>query len=107
MFLAKWCKPNYNSVVATFCHNIAHGLPIQINDSSRSINLVYVDDVVSSLLATLEEPEPGFFMAAVEPEYAITLGQLAEQIYAFADCRTSLMSERVGMGWFVRFMLLM
>ena len=94
----KWCKPNYNSVVATFCHNIAHGLPIQINDSSKSINLVYVDDVVSSLLATLEEPEPGFFMAAVEPEYIITLGQLAEQIYAFADCRTSLISERVGSG---------
>jgi len=94
----KWCKPNYNSVVATFCHNIARSLPIQINDSATSIRLVYVDDVVSSLLAKLEATDSGFSMATVEPEYVITLGQLAEQIHAFADCRTSLMSERVGSG---------
>lgn len=94
----KWCKPNYNSVVATFCHNLARGLPIQVNDAAVSLRLVYVDDVVSALLAALQAPEPGCVQAAVSPEYTTTLGELAAQIGAFADCRTSLMSERVGTG---------
>lgn len=94
----KWCKPNYNSVVATFCHNIARGLPIQINDPSVSLRLVYVDDVVSALIAALEGPVTGVTQAVVQPEYAITLGKLAAQIQAFGACRTSLMSERVGTG---------
>lgn len=94
----KWCKPNYNSVVATFCHNLARGLPIQVNDASASLRLVYVDDVVSAFLAALQAPAPGCTQAAVAPEYSITVGELATQIGAFADCRTSLMSERVGTG---------
>lgn len=94
----KWCKPNYNSVVATFCHNIARGLPIQINDSSASLRLVYVDDVVTALLGALEAPVQGCVTAAVEPEYLVTLGELATQIQAFNDCRSTLMSERVGTG---------
>ena len=50
----KWCKPNYNSVVATFCHNVARGLPIQVNDRAATLQLVYVDDVKYSLsLSTL------------------------------------------------------
>jgi UDP-2-acetamido-2,6-beta-L-arabino-hexul-4-ose reductase len=94
----KWCRPNYNSVVATFCHNLARDLPIQINDPEASVKLVYVDDVVNALLNVLEAPRPGYSQAAVEPEYTITLGQLAAQIRAFADCRSTLMSERVGTG---------
>lgn len=94
----KWCRPNYNSVVATFCHNLARDLPIQINDPDTSIKLVYVDDVVHALLSALEAPSPGYTQAAVEPEYTVTLGKLAAQIRAFADCRTTLMSERVGTG---------
>lgn len=94
----KWCKPNYNSVVATFCHNLSRDLPIQINDPDASVKLVYVDDVVNALLNVLEAPRPGCSQAAVEPEYTITLGELAAQIRAFADCRTTLMSERVGTG---------
>lgn len=93
----KWCKPNYNSVVATFCHNVARGLPIQINDPAANLQLVYVDDVVSALLATLDTPTV-FAMREVEPVYSITLGDLATQIKAFGNCRTSLMSERVGTG---------
>lgn len=93
----KWCKPNYNSVVATFCHNIARGLPIQINDPAANLQLVYVDDVVSALLAALDMPT-GFAMCEVEPVYSITLGDLATQIKSFGNCRTSLMSERVGNG---------
>jgi UDP-2-acetamido-2,6-beta-L-arabino-hexul-4-ose reductase len=76
----KWCKPNYNSVVATFCHNIARDLPIQINDPAASLRLVYVDDVVTALLAALEVPTPGCVQANVEPEYSTTLGELASQI---------------------------
>ena len=94
----KWCRPNYNSVVATFCHKLARDLPIQINDPDASVKLVHVDDVVNALLNALEAPSPGYTQAAVEPEYTITLGKLAAQIRAFADCRTTLMSERVGAG---------
>lgn len=94
----KWCKPNYNSVVATFCHNLARDLPIQINDSDASVKLVYVDDVVNAILNALEAPLHSYTQVAVEPEYAITLSELAAQIRAFADCRTTLMSERVGSG---------
>ncbi len=94
----KWCKPNYNSVVATFCHNLARDLPIQINDPNASLRLVYIDDVVNALLNVLEAPSPGYTRAAVEPVYTITLGKLAAQIQAFADCRSTLMSERVGAG---------
>jgi len=95
----KWCKPNYNSVVATFCHNIARGLPIQINDPSATVRLVYVDDVVSAFIAALDSPAPGFVRSVVQPEYAVTLGELASQISAFNDCRTNLQTERVGTGW--------
>jgi UDP-2-acetamido-2,6-beta-L-arabino-hexul-4-ose reductase len=94
----KWCKPNYNSVVATFCHNIARGLPIQINDPAARLQLVYVDDVVSSFIAALEAPATGLTRAEVAPFYTTTLGELAQQIGAFGDCRNSLMSERVGTG---------
>jgi UDP-2-acetamido-2,6-beta-L-arabino-hexul-4-ose reductase len=94
----KWCKPNYNSVVATFCHNLAQELPIQINDPAAAVRLVYVDDVVNALLNVLEAPSPGYTQAAVEPVYTITLGELAAQIRAFTDCRSTLMSERVGTG---------
>ena len=94
----KWCKANYNSVVATFCHNLAHDLPIKINDPTASVRLVYVDDVIASLLAALESPSPGCVLATVTPEYTITTGELATQIRAFAECRSTLMSERVGTG---------
>ena len=94
----KWCRPNYNSVVATFCHNLARDLPIKITDPDASVKLVYVDDVVNALLNVLEAPRPGYSQAAVEPEYTITLSDLAAQIRGFSDCRTTLMSERVGTG---------
>ena len=97
----KWCKSNYNSVVATFCNNIARGIPIQINDPTTSLRLVYVDDVVTALLAALEAPTSGCVQAQVEPEYTVTLGELSKQIRAFGDCRSTLMTERVGTG-FVR-----
>jgi UDP-2-acetamido-2,6-beta-L-arabino-hexul-4-ose reductase len=97
----KWCKPNYNSVVATFCHNVARGLPIQINDPSAALRLVYVDDVITAILAALKAPQSECVQALVEPECTVSLDALANQIRAFDSCRSTLMSERVGTG-FVR-----
>lgn len=95
----KWSRPHYNSVVATFCHNIARELPVEINDRSTSLRLVYIDDVVTAFLDALASNSPGMASGHVEPEYAITLGQLADQIMAFNTCRDeSLQTERVGTG---------
>jgi UDP-2-acetamido-2,6-beta-L-arabino-hexul-4-ose reductase len=98
----KWCKPNYNSAVATFCHNIARDLPIQVNDPAVSLTLVYVDDVVERFMQLMDGADAmvdadGF--AAVTPQYTTTVGQLAAQIQAFKDSRGTLMIERVGTGW--------
>lgn len=94
----KWCKPNYNSVVATFCHNKAHDLPVQINDANARIRLVYVDDVVNAFLSLLASTWTGMVRPAVQPEYSIALGELSAQIDAFKNCRSTLVSERVGTG---------
>lgn len=94
----KWCRPNYNSVVATFCHNIANDLPIRINDPSTLLSLVYVDDVISSFMDTLTSLGEGLSRREVAPAYTIALGDLAAQIEAFKVCRESLVSERVGSG---------
>ena len=94
----KWCKPNYNSVVATFCHNVANGIPLQINNASTRIRLVFVDDLVTSFANALQNVAPGVHYKQVAPEYEITVGGLAQQIESFKNCRTSLLSERVGSG---------
>lgn len=93
----KWCRPNYNSVVATFCHNVANGLPITINNPDAALALVYVDDVVTRLIGLLTgSVAPGF--VEVDPRYETTVGALADQIKAFTNCRSSLLIERVGGG---------
>ncbi len=94
----KWCKPEYNSVVATFCHHISQGLPIKINDESTSLRLVYIDDLISKFISDLGEPLSGVVTGQVEPEYSATLGELATQIYAFKDSRGNLTTEPVGTG---------
>lgn len=96
----KWCKPNYNSAVATFCHNTARGLPIQVNDPAARVTLVYVDDVIDRFVqlmdgADAERPD-GF--STVAPQYTTTVGEVARQIQAFKDSRTTLQTERVGTG---------
>lgn len=97
----KWCKPNYNSAVATFCHQIARGLPITINDSSSALRLVYVDDVVETLVKTAQGHLPeigddGF--AVVSPVYQTTVRQVAETLHAFKSSRETLVTEEVGQG---------
>jgi UDP-2-acetamido-2,6-beta-L-arabino-hexul-4-ose reductase len=94
----KWCKPNYNSVVATFCYNISQDLPIQINDSSKVLHLVYVDDVVNGFLELLAS-DIETCIQTIQPEYSITLGQLAEHIRAFKASRTTGITEPVGVGF--------
>ena len=88
----KWARPAYNSVVATFCHNAAHDLPLTISDPSREVRLVYVDDVVRAFLGLLDSPlEAGVCeRREVGPSYAITLGRLAETIRGFRESRSSL-----------------
>jgi len=97
----KWCKPNYNSVVATFCYNISHNLPVQVSDPSFELNLVYVDDVVEEFINVIQGHLINKKKLIVQPEYKITLGELANQIKCFFDSRDSLIVERVGDG-FVR-----
>ena len=97
----KWCKPNYNSAVATFCHNMARGLPILVNDPAAPLTLVYVDDVIARFMQLLDGADAavdaeGF--ATVAPQYSTTVGALAAQIQAFVDSRSTLMTERVGTG---------
>lgn len=87
----KWCKPNYNSAVATFCNNIAHDLPIQVNDPSVVMNLVYIDDVVKELINALNGKENinGNF-CEVPVSYTITLGEIADLIRSFKESRETL-----------------
>jgi len=94
----KWCKPNYNSVVATFCHNISHDLPIRVSDPFVELNLVYIDDVVEEFIKTIQGPQNSKKQCTVQPEYKIKLGDLAKKINLFKGSRGSLISEKVGNG---------
>ena len=80
----KWCRPNYNSVVATFCHNIAHDLPITVNDPSIEIHLAYIDDVVDELIAALSgrEHREGDY-CYIPGSHRVTLGKIAELLHEF------------------------
>jgi UDP-2-acetamido-2,6-beta-L-arabino-hexul-4-ose reductase len=84
----KWCRPNYNSAVATFCYNVSHGLPIQVNDRSVIMNLVYIDDVVRELvfaLAGQEKMQAEF--CEVPIVHTVQLGEIVDLIYSFRDSR--------------------
>ena len=84
----KWCRPNYNSAVATFCHNVAHDLPIKVNDPNVVMNLVYIDDVVNELINALKSKENkvGDF-CEVPVVHSITLGEIVNLIYSFKNSR--------------------
>ena len=86
----KWCRPNYNSVTATFCHNIANDLPIQISDPENKIELTHIDDVVKAFVSEIRPGTPGFRFAEPLSSACITLGELAAKIRSFRDMRTSL-----------------
>lgn len=93
----KWCKPNYNSVVATFCHNIANDIPIEIIDESREIQLVYIDDLVSQIRSLFEEENDKNI--EVKEVHQISVSDLAEKINSFHNQRESLFVGDVGSGF--------
>ena len=94
----KWCRPNYNSVVATFCYSIAHDQPITISDPARELALVHVDDVVEAFVAEVGSQGSGVTSQGSEisyrevaPSYTVTLGRLAELIRSFREMRRILL----------------
>ena len=97
----KWCRPNYNSAVATFCHNISRDLPVHINDPLAAFKLVYIDDVIDAFLTVMTADTPTSGQLTVSPVYETTVGDLVSQINRFKDSRDTLISEPVGSG-FVR-----
>ena len=97
----KWCRPNYNSAVATFCNNIANDLPIQVNDRGVLMTLVYIDDVVDELIAALkgeENREDGYCKVPVE--HKITLGEIVDLIYSFNNQPKTLLMPEIPKGSF-------
>lgn len=97
----KWCRPNYNSVTATFCHNIARDLPIVISDPAREVELSYVDDVVEALLAEVDGPKAEGETCALIPSYHIQLGDLAVRIQMFHEMKNTLTAPNFA-DWFNR-----
>ncbi len=94
----KWCRPNYNSFIATFCHRIANDEAITINDPSAVVNLVYIDDFCSDILKLLEGAnETGYRIFG--PVYSVTVGEVAQLIYRFKESRQTLITEDVGNGF--------
>lgn len=96
----KWCRPNYNSAVATFCHNIARGLPITVNDPSVMMHLVYIDDVCDEFLCALNgkaHVKDGYGYVPVVHD--ILLGDIPKMLYRFADSRTTLMLPDFSEGF--------
>jgi len=87
----KWSKPNYNSVVATFCYNISHGLDIWISDKNKELELVYIDDVVKAFTELFDkDANLNEQYYTIDHKFKITLGQLAERIYQLRDIRKTL-----------------
>jgi UDP-2-acetamido-2,6-beta-L-arabino-hexul-4-ose reductase len=94
----KWCRPNYNSVVATFCHNLTHDLPLQVVDANRQLSLVYIDDVVEAIKTTILTTMPGARYGTVDPVYTISVGKLRNVLSEFWSRRPELSIGEVGTG---------
>ena len=111
----KWCRPNYNSVIATFCHNIAHDLPIQVNDASAELELLYIDDLVEEMLDALEgkahrcnydglTPQPaadGRYCYA-QMMHKVTLGEIVELLDIFKAQQTTLVMPEMPYNSFAK-----
>jgi UDP-2-acetamido-2,6-beta-L-arabino-hexul-4-ose reductase len=94
----KWCKHNYNSAVATFCHNILNNIPITIHNQDAHIPLVYIDDLMATFTERLTSPLYETAYDDVKPVYDITVGKLARQLQAFHKSRDNLTPGQVGKG---------
>lgn len=111
----KWCRPNYNSVVATFCHNIANGLPIQVNDASTELELVYIDDLINEMVSALkgEEhrceckgteaiPEENGTYCFVPTTHKVTLGEIVDLLESFNNQPKTLAMPSIPDGSFAK-----
>jgi UDP-2-acetamido-2,6-beta-L-arabino-hexul-4-ose reductase len=94
----KWCKPNYNSVVATWCYNITHDIPLQINNKEAVLTLVYIDDVVESFVSHLHNKISNL-ECHVGTTYQKSLGEIANLLEQFKESRISLVVPKVGIGF--------
>ena len=107
----KWCRPNYNSAVATFCHNIARGLPITVSDPAVRLTLLYIDDLVDEMFCALRGeahrcefegltpiPTEGGRYAMAPVTHEATLGEITSHLYSFRDRETTLMMPRIPHG---------
>lgn len=95
----KWCKPNYNSVVATFCYNIANNIDITISDKNKELELVYIDDVIKEFINILDGNQPKETVDGINyinPKYKITLGELASKLYQFKESMNSIYVPSTG-----------
>lgn len=95
----KWSRPNYNSVVATFCHNVSRGLPIEVSNAEAPLRLVHIDSVVDAMLDLIASGVRSDGIVSVDPVYDTTVGALAETVRGFAASRQSLDMARVGTGY--------
>lgn len=93
----KWCRPNYNSFVATFCHNIVNDLDITVNDPAAKVTLVYIDDLCKELISLLDGSSDSGYRK-VKPEYHSTVGEVANLLKHFKESRDTLLIEEVGVG---------
>ena len=111
----KWCRPNYNSAVATFCNNIANGLPIQVNDRSTELELVYIDDLVDEMVAALAGKEHRCEFDGLDPvaeedgrycyvpvSHRATLGGIVDLLHRFAGQPESLVIPEIPEGSFAK-----
>lgn len=99
----KWCRPNYNSVIATFCNNIANDLPIQINDPRTELEFLYIDDLVTELLDALEGKEHHCERYCYVPvTHSVTLGEIVELLESFQAQPMSLMMPKIPAGSFAK-----
>ena len=98
----KWCRPNYNSVTATFCHNIARDLPITVNDPTAELTLCYIDDVVDEFLRALvgQETRQADGFCGVPVTHSVTLGRMAELLRQFHDQPQTLVMPEIPAGSF-------
>ena len=96
----KWSKPNYNTVIATWCYNTTRDLPIQINDSTVELDLVYIDDVIEHFIRHLDENgKDGIVYGEVSPVYRKNLGEIHDLLIAFKESRKNLLIPKVGCGF--------
>lgn len=96
----KWSRPNYNTVIATWCHNITHDLPIEISDESNELDLVYIDDVIEHFIRHIDEtPRGDAIYSEVSPIYRKSLGAIRDLLFSFKESRKNLLVPRVGRGF--------